>query len=820
MPDLRGLSARDAMRTLMKLGLSARMSGQGVRPRARSAAGHSLRGRRNLPAAAGPPPFGVAGRRRTAMTWAALHGVLREKGSGPHRRHRPGGGGRRRAIDRLRLARVEAGDVFVALKGLHADGTAFARQAIDRGAVAVVSEQPAPARREGRLGGCRRRAARRSPCLPRRSIAIRAARCRSSASPARTARRRRRTSWRPSSTRPTSAAACSARSATALDAELRDATHTTPEAPELQALLREMVDAGCRACAMEVSSHALSLRRVDAMTFAAGVFTNLTRDHLDFHADMEELLPGEAPAVRDAAARRAEPDQRRRSARAFADRGRRPAGDLCDQSAGRHHARTAVVFARRAGVRRADAARDDPRQVAAGRPAQRLQHPGRGRDRARRSTCRSTPSSAASPRCDGVPGRFQVVSSARDEVTVVVDYAHTDDALRNLLETARPLARGRLITVFGCGGDRDRTKRPLMGAVAGRLSDRDRDHLGQSAQRGSGADHRGDPARSHRRHPARQRSADARDRRPSRGDRRGDRAGAAGRSRAGRRQGAREVPGDRQPGAAVRRCRGRARSARSQAERTPVLSRADAVPPVVVLAGSADCVEPRRARAGDAVHHRPHGRRQPLGAGDQPAPRAVDDPQAARVPDRPGDPAGGPDLAPAEGRDPDDGRPADPDGRAGADAALGGSHERLRLDCRPDDSGLRRRRLPRRLPEDRAPRSSRPVAALQDGRAGRRSRSSVGIVLLVLAQQGSVQHPTDLSVLQESDSGFRVVVPPVHRLHARRVVERGQPHRRARWSGHQHVRDRCGHVHGARVCHRPPRAGGVPAAGSLRRPAS
>jgi len=98
-------------------------------------------------------------------------------------------------------------------------------------------------------------------------------------------------------------------------------------------------------------------------------------------------------------------------------------------------------------------------------------------------------------RLEGVPGRFQIVSVRTDDVRVVVDYAHTDDALKNLLETARPLASGRLITVFGCGGDRDTSKRPLMGAVAARLSDlvvitsdnprsEDPDHIIEDIKRG------------------------------------------------------------------------------------------------------------------------------------------------------------------------------------------------------------------------------------------------------------------------------------------------------------------------------------------------
>jgi UDP-N-acetylmuramoyl-L-alanyl-D-glutamate--2,6-diaminopimelate ligase len=206
------------------------------------------------------------------------------------------------------------------------------------------------------------------------------------------------------------------------------------------------------------------------MHFAAAVFTNLTRDHLDFHGDMEnyfsakrrlfEMLPEGAPSLIN-----------------IDD----PRGAALTEVAGRP-----VTYA----INR-------PADIAPGPLSFSLE--GLSFDvRTPRGTLRvksalvgrpnvynilaaiSTATALGLPfdaiergvrQLEGVPGRFQVVSGAGDEVTVVVDYAHTDDALRNLLETARPLARGRLITVFGCGGDRDRTKRPLMGAVAGRLSD-------------------------------------------------------------------------------------------------------------------------------------------------------------------------------------------------------------------------------------------------------------------------------------------------------------------------------------------------------------
>jgi UDP-N-acetylmuramoyl-L-alanyl-D-glutamate--2,6-diaminopimelate ligase len=249
-----------------------------------------------------------------------------------------------------------------------------------------------------------------------------------------------------------------------------DAPRTTPEAPELQQMLREMLTEGCGACVMEVSSHALALRRADDLRFAAGIFTNLTRDHLDFHGDMEsyfsakrrlfEILPDGAVGVINV-------DDRRGADLAAA--ARRPVTYAIDAAA---DVRPGPLTFSLDGL---------SFEVRTPRGTFHVRSPLVGRPNAYNILAASAAAMALDlpfsaieagvSTLENVPGRFQVVSDPADDVRVIVDYAHTDDALKNLLETARPLATGRLVTVFGCGGDRDRTKRPLMGAVAARLSD-------------------------------------------------------------------------------------------------------------------------------------------------------------------------------------------------------------------------------------------------------------------------------------------------------------------------------------------------------------
>jgi UDP-N-acetylmuramoyl-L-alanyl-D-glutamate--2,6-diaminopimelate ligase len=364
---------------------------------------------------------------------------------------------------------VRPGWIFVGLRGQKADGAEFAPQAIAAGAAAVVSERAA------------------APGSPVPWIVVKDARLTLAwlaaeffQHPSRQMRvvgitgtnGKTTTSYIVSAIFEAAGVRCGLMGTVKYrigDREIA-AARTTPEAPELQAMLREMVDSGSGACAMEVSSHALSLRRADGIHFAAGVFTNLTRDHLDFHADMEgyfaakrrlfELLPPEAPAVVN-----------------LDD----PRGSAVAEAAAR-----TVTYA----VNRAADVTPGPLSFSLGGLQFEVRTP-QGSLNVRSSlvgrpnvynilAAVSTTTALGVPLdavergiadLEGVPGRFERVSSSDDDISVIVDYAHTDDALRNLLEMARPLAARRLITVFGAGGDRDRTKRPLMGMVAARLSD-------------------------------------------------------------------------------------------------------------------------------------------------------------------------------------------------------------------------------------------------------------------------------------------------------------------------------------------------------------
>jgi len=252
---------------------------------------------------------------------------------------------------------------------------------------------------------------------------------------------------------------------------LLEATRTTPESSDLQALFRQMADEGCTDAVMEVSSHSLDLKRVHGCAFQVAVFTNLTRDHLDFHGDMESYfaakrrlfdtyLSESGHAVINA-------DDDRAGALAAASRGKVWTYGLenkADVSAsGISLSLKGTRF--RAHTPAGDFDVDTPligrfnvENFLAGLTAALAL--GLAPEVALRGLLTMT----------GVPGRLERVSAGQD-FAVIVDYAHTDDALKNLLETVRELKPRRLITVFGCGGDRDRTKRPLMGAVAARLSD-------------------------------------------------------------------------------------------------------------------------------------------------------------------------------------------------------------------------------------------------------------------------------------------------------------------------------------------------------------
>jgi UDP-N-acetylmuramoyl-L-alanyl-D-glutamate--2,6-diaminopimelate ligase len=232
--------------------------------------------------------------------------------------------------------------------------------------------------------------------------------------------------------------------------ERRPAVRTTPEAIDVQRLLREMLDRGDRSCVMEATSHGSELRRLDRIRFDAMVFTNLTQDHLDFHGTMERYFE---------AKRRLFLETRPPAAvNVGAEWGRRLAADRPDALTYGFAPGAQVGPDELAGVDFKLRGRFNVENALGALAAARLL--GIDRETAVKGL----------EAVRGVPGRFESVDEGQP-FEVVVDYSHTPDSLENVLRAARELTDRKVICVFGCGGDRDRGKRPVMGAIASRLAD-------------------------------------------------------------------------------------------------------------------------------------------------------------------------------------------------------------------------------------------------------------------------------------------------------------------------------------------------------------
>ena len=373
--------------------------------------------------------------------------------------------------------RVKPGCLFVAMRGESSDGNRFIDQAVQAGAVAVVTdsavEKPRPNVAWAVVPNGRRALARVSANFykkPAERIAITGI----------TGTNGKSTTAFLLESILTAAGKKSALIGTIeyhVAGKILPAPHTTPEALELNRIFSEALGNGATDAVMEVSSHALTQERVFGVPFDVAVFTNLTRDHLDYHKTMEEyfaakrvLFEGcgtDAPRavvtnVDDESGAKLAEFSRKRSSVVLKygwDRGDLHAEKVEITTRGTRF--DLVMPEEKVAVFSALIGRVNVYNI--------LAAAGAGLARG----CSASAIAAGIDKLACVPGRFERVDCGQP-FTVVVDYAHTDDALRNLTALAHELvssAKGRVLTVFGCGGDRDRNKRPLMGEAAGRGSD-------------------------------------------------------------------------------------------------------------------------------------------------------------------------------------------------------------------------------------------------------------------------------------------------------------------------------------------------------------
>jgi UDP-N-acetylmuramoyl-L-alanyl-D-glutamate--2,6-diaminopimelate ligase len=369
--------------------------------------------------------------------------------------------------------KVRPGTLFVAIRGEKTDGNSFVADAAARGAVAIISEQARPESISTDVPWIK---------VPEARKALASVAANYFGHPAEVLKLVGVTGTNGKTT--TSylvdsilrAAGCEVglfgTVAYRLVRETRPAIHTTPESLDLQNFLADVVRAGGTHAVLEASSHALALDRLWGCPFAVAIFTNLTRDHLDYHKTFDDYFaaklrlfegtgagaPGAVVTNRD--------DPYGKQVAGLAARtltyGIEPGADITARRPSLSISGlefTAETPIGKIEVRSRLVGRINVYNILAAVGA------GVALDLAREVVA------AGIAQLPSVPGRFERIDAGQPFL-VVVDYAHTDDALRNLLSTAKELsAGGRIITLFGCGGDRDRTKRPLMGEAAGRSSD-------------------------------------------------------------------------------------------------------------------------------------------------------------------------------------------------------------------------------------------------------------------------------------------------------------------------------------------------------------
>jgi UDP-N-acetylmuramoyl-L-alanyl-D-glutamate--2,6-diaminopimelate ligase len=371
--------------------------------------------------------------------------------------------------------RVVPGGIFVAIQGAHSDGNLFVGEAARRGAIAIISDKPRPVAYGGvwlQVADARAVLARAASVLygsPSKKLKLAGV---TGTNGKTTTAHLVASIFGAAGEVPAMMGTISYR----IGSEEIEADHTTPEASEIQLFLKRAVDRGVRSAVIEVSSHALDLHRVDGLEFAVAAFTNLTQDHLDYHQSMDAYFASKRRLFDGSIGSR--------PSHAVINIDDPRGADLVELGGS-----SAITYGLNSSAQisaRVDEIGFNGLNFTAQTPRGPIEisSPLVGRPHAYNILCAigmgialGYPGEVISrgiTQCGRISGRFECVSSPEDDLTVIVDYAHTPDALSSVLATIREVMRsraGRLITVMGCGGDRDKTKRPLMGEAAGRLSD-------------------------------------------------------------------------------------------------------------------------------------------------------------------------------------------------------------------------------------------------------------------------------------------------------------------------------------------------------------